>query len=68
MSDSGWVKWRGGDCPLPIDTVVHVELRCGDFDARKASELYWGRDIPIADRIVAYKVLIPTPNTEGQHQ
>lgn len=28
---SEWIKWNGGDCPVPKRTLVDVEHRDGDF-------------------------------------
>ena len=36
---SEWIKWEGGECPVPVDTLVDVELRDGTI---VESQLAWG--------------------------
>lgn len=39
-----WVKWEGGECPVPKDTIVQIRMRDGT-GAREpgvAGELRWG--------------------------
>lgn len=59
----GWIKWSGGDCPVPPDTVVKTRLRFqgkddGSFD--EAKSLRWTHDGGSVD-VVAYRVVEPKP-------
>ena len=52
--DGPWIKWHGGECPVPPDTIVKVNLRCGlRCDAAAAGDLYWLHDDDVCD-IVEY--------------
>ena len=49
-----WIKWDGGECPVPPDTVVEVKLRCGIIESETlADNLYWSHDGDSSD-IVEY--------------
>lgn len=53
----GWIPWTGGECPVPGDTVVDVELRNGErfFDRESG---YWDwRHSDLALDIIAYRVV-----------
>lgn len=30
--NDGWINWGGGECPVPIGTLVDVKYRCGDVN------------------------------------
>ena len=53
---SKWIKWEGGDCPVPDDTQVKVKF--GNIREHKAHAGYyewrWNRAI---SQIIAYKVI-----------
>ncbi len=37
-----WIKWHGGECPVPFNTVVEAKLRCGISEqAALAKNYYW---------------------------
>jgi len=61
-----WIEWKGGNCPVGSRTVVDVQLRNGETDRREAVDLYWHRDIPPCDDIVAYRVVTPKPTEAGR--
>jgi hypothetical protein len=67
----GFIKWFGGDCPVPEGTTVEVEYRNGEFYVGKAlkedkksvgnhgataTSGFWRRDESNWD-IVAYRVI-----------
>lgn len=59
--EEGWVEWKGGDCPVPDDAMVTVELRDGSIiglpdDMRPAWSYYWSHNGGGGD-IIAYKVI-----------
>ena len=56
MSD--WIEWKGGECPVPSDTLVEVRTRgCGKVGGM-AGALMWGHQGDLGD-IVAYRVVAP---------
>ena len=53
-----WIKWNGGECPVPPDTRVEAKLRCGllERDVR-ADDYLWYHDDGFDD-IVEYRIII----------
>lgn len=62
---SEWIKWEGGDCPVPPDTKVFVRLRGGvEHTYGTSADVYmWDHDYNGGD-IVAYKVAEPETGTK----
>jgi len=59
---SEWIKWEGGECPVPPNTLVEYRLRCGGSSTYYAGSIAWdcwdtGLDI------VAYRVAEEPPRT-----
>ena len=49
-----WIKWDGGECPVPLDTAVAVKFRCGNSAVeRLAVDYRWHHNDDGAD-IVEY--------------
>ena len=49
-----WIKWNGGECPVPPDTVVTVQMRSGKvLGPDRASAYMWNH---IGD-IVEYRII-----------
>ena len=60
-----WVKWHGGECPVPLDTLVKVKLRCGAPESDGlAKEYYWRHDGDGVD-IVEYRTVTEQPDLEA---
>ncbi len=62
-----WIKWHGGECPVPPDTLVEVKFRRGDSTSEHpASDYCWrhydgdGADI-VEYQIVAEKAKLDAP-------
>jgi hypothetical protein len=57
---NGWIKWEGGECPVPPETPVFVLMRSGNSEKvglRASSYLWAHRKDGCGDGdIVAYKV------------
>lgn len=58
---SQWIKWDGGECPLPSGELVDVELRNGNFHhGIPAGSCFWGHLSPMSPRdtydIVEYRI------------
>lgn len=63
----GWIKWEGGECPVPDGVLVDVEYRDGgrqfllpanelvDGRDRDASICFWGND-GLRNDIIAYRI------------
>ena len=52
-----WIKWHGGECPVPPDTLVEVKLRSGALAAkRRAGSDWWHHNGGSAD-IIAYRTV-----------
>ena len=51
-----FIRWRGGERPVPFDTEVEVILRNGARFSKKAGALNWGDDNNPRD-IIAYRVM-----------
>ena len=50
-----WVKWGGGDCPVPIDSITEARMADGGVFSGRAGDMCWSRG---ADTdIVAYRVI-----------
>lgn len=57
--DSNWTEWQGGDCPVPLDSLVYVRVACGEQSAGavEANKLQWAHGVSDNDYdIVAYQV------------
>ena len=57
-----WIKWHGGGCPVPPETMVEVKLRSGACEtARRAYEYLWCHLYGGAD-IVEYRTITEQPD------
>ena len=60
-----WIKWHGGECPVPSDTMVEVKLCSGVVMRPDRADSYeWGH---IYDRsnIVEYRTFTEQPDLEA---
>ena len=60
-TQSDWIEWKGGKCPVPEGTRVDVRFRDGDIDEDSMAGI-WNWDwqpgpTPNAGDIIAYRVL-----------
>ena len=62
-----WIKWNGGECPVPSDTIVKVKLRCGRFGAeRYAIYFMWHHDAEIdGNDIIEYRTITEQPDLDA---
>ena len=44
-----WIKWHGGECPVPSDTKVKVKYDYGGSVEACAAALHWLHDIDNID-------------------
>ena len=55
-SESGWIEWKGGKCPVDPFQKVEAMLRCGELHFAMAYRFEW--DCRDADTdILAYRVV-----------
>ena len=40
-----WIDWNGGECPVPLDTIVGVKLRCGGLELSGLAKTYYWRGV-----------------------
>lgn len=65
-----WIKWHGGECPVPPDTPVEVKFRDGDSQSGYSAYAYaysWNHGGGIAD-IVEYRITIEQADLEAAEQ
>ena len=63
-----WVKWDGGECPVPLDTIVEVKFRDGDSQSgHPAYAYYWRHDGDGAD-ILTYCTIIEQSDLDAAEQ
>lgn len=54
----GWIEWKGGDCPVPGETLVVIQAEFGpDQEPARADIWAWDSDRPKRDQITAYRVV-----------
>lgn len=51
-----WIEWHGGECPVPPETKVEVELRGGAVMEACAGDYYWDHYDDDGD-IVSYRTV-----------
>ena len=63
-----WIKWNGGECPVPLDTIVEVKFRDGDSQSgHPAYAYYWHHDGDGAD-ILTYCTITEQPDLDAAEQ
>ena len=67
---SPWIKWDGGGCPVPFNTVVEAKLRCGLSEpAALAKNYYWNYDDDDDDGdIVSYRTVTEQADLDAAEQ
>ncbi len=54
---SDWIKWNGGECPVPIETMVEVKFRRWDPEREeRAGRYFWDHEGEDGD-IVEYRTV-----------
>ena len=62
VPDGGWIEWTGGECPIPLGSLIKVQLRAdsreeAEFDAPSfAGEWRW-EQLGGGSDIIAYRVI-----------
>ena len=65
-----WIKWHGGECPVPPDTLVKVALRnVNVLGPGRADGCEWNhRDYAYYDDIVEYCTVTEQPDLDAAEQ
>lgn len=61
-TNTDWIEWAGGECPVPGDTVVDVRLTRGEYSGLKASDISegrWAGTFLQNGNIIAYRIVKP---------
>ena len=59
-----WIKWDGGECPVPPKTLVEVKLRGGIFEQGQRAKYYDWRHGGVND-IVEYRTVTEKADLEA---
>lgn len=51
-----WIKWNGGECPVPGETPVSVQRRSGVVESGRARAFWWNH-LGWSGDIVSYRVV-----------
>ena len=63
-----WIKWGGGECPVPPDASVEVNFRCGIIKQVAPAKNYrWSHDGDGLD-IVSYHTVTEQPDLDAAEQ
>ena len=64
----GWIKWGGGECPVPSSEVVVVKFRDGRIrDPYRADGYSWSKN-GRSDDIIAYRIHKPDIDSRAQYE
>ena len=60
-----WIKWHGGDCPVPFDTLVEVALHSGFLLGPRSAARYAWNHLGTRTDIIAYRTVTKQPDLEA---
>ena len=60
-----WIKWEGGECPVPPDTRVEVKLRSGNVMGPRLAYRYRWKHIDSNGDIVEYHTALYLPGLKS---
>ena len=64
-----WIKWHGGECPVPSDTKVGLRFRSGETETGYSADDYlWCQGLNNPDDIMEYCVAIEQADLEAAEQ
>ena len=63
-----WIKWHGGACPVPPDTVVKVKCRSGKVLEPRLAYRYSWTHIGRGNDIVEYRTVTEQPDLDAAEQ
>ena len=59
------IKWDGGECPIPLHTLVEVKLRCGIIKEAELAENYNWHHFDLRSDIVEYCTVTEQPDLDA---
>jgi hypothetical protein len=80
MNTNNWIMWNGGECPVPVGTLVNVKHRDGDIYYNQSAGVNlnipdgyahdWSitPDYPYNSDIVAYQVVEDIQSANNDHK
>lgn len=52
-----WIEWFGGECPVPMDTIVDVKFRSGETRHSTPARMWrWVHTVKHQGDIIAYRI------------
>ena len=60
-----WIKWNGGECPIPLRTLVEVKLRYGIIKEAELAENYNWYHFDLRSDIVEYRIVTEQPDLDA---
>ena len=63
-----WIKWHGGECPVPPDTLVEVKFRRGDSTSEHPASDYCWRHYGEDHDTVEYRTVTEQPDLDAAEQ
>ena len=63
-----WIKWHGGECPVPPETMVKVKFRRGDSTSEHPASDYCWRHYGEDHDIVEYRTVTEQPDLDAAEQ
>ena len=60
-----WIKWDGGECPVPPDTMVDLQFRGGGSQSGYPAYAYFWRHGGDGDDIVEYRIVLEQADLEA---
>ena len=64
-----WIKWHGGECPVPSDTKVGLRFRSGETKTGYSADDYsWCQGLNDPDDIMEYCVAIEQADLDAAEQ
>ena len=63
-----WIKWHGGECPVPPETMVKVKFRRGDSTSEHPASDYCWRHYGEDHDIVEYRTVTEEPDLDAAEE
>ena len=63
-----WIKWHGGECPVPPETMVKVKFRRGDSTSEHPASDYCWRHYGEDHDTVEYRTVTEQPDLDAAEQ
>ena len=60
-----WIKWDGGECPVPPGTLVEVNFRDGSYESEYTADDHRWINVGGDDDIISYRTITEQPDLEA---